>query len=157
MSNPRKRKFGADIPPEGAPSMVLDLFGVEYRVRGEMPGIRLLRIIDALEGADEEGIDVSMLISFIEDSFLAEDRERGMAALSDEKAVVPLPMLIEIVQWLVSEYTGNPTEQQSQSDTSSEKTGPTSSENPSSTGSISAVLTDTPSGQPEQHTPAEQS
>lgn len=149
----RRRKFGADLPPEGAPSMELELFDQTFKVRGEMPGLRILRIIEALEGSEEEGMDIKVLTAFISDAFLAEDRERGMAFLANDEQIVTLPMLIEVVQWLVSEYTGNPTEPQSPSDTSSAPTGPTSTENPSSPGETSAVLTDMPYGQPEPHTP----
>lgn len=153
----RKRKFGADIPPEGASPMELELFDESFKVRGEMPGLRILRIIEALEGSEEEGMDIKVLTQFISDAFLAEDRERGMAFLANDEHIVTLPLLIEIVQWLVSEYTGNPTGPQSQSDTSSDQTGPTSTENPSSPEEISAVLTDTPSGPQVQPTPVAQS
>lgn len=153
----RKRKFGADLPPEGAPSMELELYDQTFKVRGQMPGLRILRIIEALEGSEEEGMDIKVLTAFISDAFLTEDRERGMAFLENEEKIVSLPMLIEVVQWLVSEYTGNPIEPQSPSDTSSDQTGPTSTENPSSPGETSAVLTDTPSGPQVQPTPVAQS
>ena len=136
--------------------MVLEIYDREFKVRGEMPGLRILRIIDAMESSEEDGVDVGMLVSFISDAFLASDREEGMAALEDTEKIVPFTMLVEIVQWLVSEYTGNPTEQQPQSETSSETTGPSSSESAPSTGSTSAVLTESNSGPLEQPTPAEQ-
>lgn len=153
----RKRKFGSTVPHEGTSPMVLEIYDREFKVRGEMPGLRILRIIDAMESSEEDGVDVGMLVSFIRDAFLASDREEGMAALEDPDKVVPFTMLIEIVQWLVGEYTGNPTEQQPQSETSSETTGLSSSESAPSTGSTSAVLTESNSGPLEQPTPAEQS
>lgn len=153
----RKRKFGAEIPPEGAAPMTLEINGQEFSVRGEMSGLRILRIIEALEGTDEEGMDVRVLTSFISDAFLAQDRERGVGCLLSDEHVVTLPILIDIVQWLVSEYTGNPTGQPEQSDDSSETTGPTSSESASSVEQTSATLTGTPSGQSEQPTPVAQS
>ena len=153
----RKKKFGSTIPHEGASPMVLEIYDREFKVRGEMPGLRILRIIDAMESSDEDGVDVGMLVSFIRDAFLAPDREEGMAALEDPDKVVPFTMLIEIVQWLVGEYTGNPTEQQPQSETTSETTGLSSSESVPSTGSTSAVLTESNSGPSVQPTPAGQS
>lgn len=153
----RKKKFGSSIPVEGASPMVMEIHGREFKVRGEMSGLRLLRMIDAMESSEEEGVDVEMLISFIRDAFLAADREAGMEALEDQDQVVPFAMLIEIVQWLVSEYTGNPTEQPSPSETSSETIGSSSSESAPSAGSTSAVLTESNSGPSEQPTPAVQS
>lgn len=154
----RKRKFGGDVPPEGAPPMTLELYDQSFQIRGEMSGLRILKVIEALDGSDEgEGMDVAVLIKFIADSFLAEDRERGVEYLTGDDPVIPLPVLIDVVQWLIGEYTGNPTGQPEQSEPSSGTTGPTSSENVSSAGQTSATLTDVPSGQSAQPTPVGQS
>lgn len=154
----RKRKFGSDIPPEGAPPMTLELYDQSFQIRGEMSGLRILKVIEALDGSDEgEGMDVSVLIKFIADSFLTEDRERGVEYLTGDDPVIPLPVLIDVVQWLIGEYTGNPTGQPEQSEPSSVTTGPTSSENVSPAGQTSATLTDVPSGQSAQPTPVGQS
>jgi hypothetical protein len=128
MSAPRKsRRFGGSGIPQGAPSMDLEIYDQVFRVRGQVAGVKLLNVMKALDsnstaGADESEIDVIM--DFLEFCFLAEDREAAMKYLAEaDDPPVDMPMLVEILQWLIGEYTGNPTEQPAGSEDGSSNAG----------------------------------
>jgi hypothetical protein len=145
-SNVRKAKvFGAGIP-QGVPSMDLTIYGSTFKVRGAMSGVRILRIMNALDGAQREGEEstADAIIGFLSDSFLTEDRAAGMDFLENAEPPIALPILTEIVQWLVEQYTGNPTEPAEPSETSSSPAGSGSTGTVSSTTEpTSGTLTDT--------------
>ena len=152
MSAPRKSKtFGGGAIPKGTPSMDLNIYDQTFKVRGSMSGIRILRIMSALDGEQKEGEDstTDAIIGFLSDAFLTEDRARGMDFLEHADPPVDLPLLTEIIQWLVEQYTGNPTEQPEPSAITSNPSGSTSSESvsPPVPAPTSAILTDTNYGQ----------
>lgn len=151
----KSKNFGGSIPPAGLASMDLQIFGETFKVRGAMSGIRLIRVMSALDGAHADDLDgaaaTEVILQFLSDAFLAEDRERGMKFMEESDPPVTFRMLVEIIQWLVEEYTGNPTEPQQQSDNGSESAGSGSTVNASSLDATSASLTDTSSSQSVPH------
>lgn len=150
----KTKNFGGSIVPAGISSMDLNIYDQTFKVRGTMAGIRLIKVMSALDGnADEvDGAAATQtIVQFLSDAFLTEDRERAMDFLENSEPPVPFSMLVEIIQWLVEEYTGNPTERQEQSENTSETGGSGSTANASSQDATSATLTDTSSSQSEPH------
>lgn len=145
----KSKNFGGGVIPAGVPSMDLNIYDRTFQVRGSMSGIRLLRVMNALDGDQKEGEDstTEAILKFLSDAFLAENRTEAMDFLEEAEPPVGLPLLTEIIQWLVEQYTGNPTVPPTPSEVTSNPSGSTSSESAPSTEPTSAVLTDTSSGQ----------
>lgn len=150
----KSKNFGGSIVPAGTPSMDLEIYGTVFKVRGSMAGVRLIKVMSALDGNadDVDGAAATQtIVKFLSEAFLTEDRDRAMDFLENSDPPVPFTMLVEIIQWLVEEYTGNPTEPQGQSENTSATDGFGSTENASSPGATSATLTDTSSSPSEPH------
>jgi len=153
MSARKSKSFGGGTVPVGAPPIDLNIYDQTFQVRGAMSGVRLLKIMRALDGAQKENEEstTEAVLKFITDAFLIEDRERGLDFLENAEPPVEFPLLMEIIQWLVEQYVGNPTEPVEQSQPTSTSTGTSSSESASSTELTSAVLTDTSSSPSHPH------
>jgi hypothetical protein len=167
MSIRKSRKFGAGIP-QGIPSMDLEIFDETFKVRGQVSGVKLLNVMKALENSsakakaaqdgnaaeddDDSMSEIDVVLDFLEFAFLVEDRERAMKFLEEQEAPpVDMPMLMEIFQWLIGEYTGNPTEPPTESEPGSQSDGIGSSETAEPTAApTSEPSTPTNSGQSAQ-------
>lgn len=144
----KSKTFGSSIPSQGIPSMDLNVHDQTFKVRGAMSGLKLLKVMGALDGDIEDANGASameVIMSFLQDAFLTEDRERAMTYFADSDPPVTFRMLVDIIQWLVEQYTGNPTEQQGESEDGSKTNGSGSSVNAPSQDATSAILTDTSS------------
>lgn len=144
MSARKSKSFGSGMPV-GVPHMELNIHDQTFKVRGAMSGIRLLHVMSAMEGDPGEGENqksnaiTETLLQFISDSFLTEDRARGVDYLENSDPPVELPTLIEIIQWLVEEYTANPTQQPTPSTDGSAVSGSGSSGNAPSAAAVTYV------------------
>lgn len=145
-SNGRIRKsFGTKLPST-SPGLELELNTEVFKVRSKMSGLALLRVIKGMDG-DDEGAAAEVMFEFLEKTFLKEDRERGMDYLENSDPPIDIAELQKIIQWLIGEYTGNPTGPSSSSTDGSVTTGSTSTDEPSATASISEISTPTTSPQ----------
>ena len=132
MTVRKAKQFGAGVPV-GLPHMELNIYDQSFKVRGKMSGIRLLHVMSAMDGnAESEQSITRVIIQFLSDALLTEDRARGLDYLENSDPPIDLPMLIEIIQWLVEQYTANPTQLPEQSDSGSSTGGSGSTVNPSS-------------------------
>lgn len=150
----KNKRFGGSAIPVGVPPIELNIYEQTFSVRGAMSGVRLLKIMRALDGNQREGDEstTDAVLGFLSDAFLVADRERGMDFLENSDPPVEFPLLMEIVQWLVEQYVGNPTGQPAQSGDTSTSTGISSSESASSPQvQTSAILTDTSSSPSHPH------
>lgn len=147
----KSKNFGGSTPPQGVPSIDVNIYHETFKVRGAMSGLRLLKVMKAIDGQggdDESGVGATeVILKFLSDAFLEEDRERAMKFLDEyDEPPIGLTLLTEIIQWLVEQYTGNPTEQPENSEPTSEVAGSGSTATASSPAApTSAVLTDTSS------------
>ncbi|QDK02632.1 tail assembly chaperone [Gordonia phage Phendrix] len=98
-----RRKFGSNIPlpVEG---LELELNDQVFKVRGEMSGARLLKVVADMDG-DNEAASARAMLEFLESSFLLEDRERGMDYLYNSDPPIGFDTLQEIIEWLIESYT----------------------------------------------------
>lgn len=155
VSAARKSKsFGSGVPV-GVPYMELNVNDASFKVRGAMSGIRLLHVITALEGDMGDDMNGSAmtetLLKFLGDAFLIEDRERGLDYLENSDPPVELTTIIDIIRWLVEEYTANPTQPPESSPNGSTPSGLGSPENAPSTAAVTYVSsTENSSGQSAQ-------
>lgn len=151
----KTRQFG-EYKPVGVPSMEMTIYDQTFKVRGSMSGIRILNMVQIMDGDSDEFDAPAAMKQFLSDSFLVEDRERGMAFLedSDPHPPVTLAMLQDVIKWLIEEYTGNPTQPSETSASEQPQDGPGNSDTSSSPlDSISGPLTESPSSphlQPQQ-------
>lgn len=144
----KSKKFGTTVPLAERAYIELEIHDQKFAMKGGMSGLALLGIMSALDG-DVESLQGSSVAdtfrTFLSEAFLEEDRERGMNYLINSDPPVTFPVLLEIIQWLVEEYTGNPTAQAEQSSATSENTGAGSSGLHSVPDATSATLTESPS------------
>jgi hypothetical protein len=99
------KAFGKRTAPRRGPIPFL-LHDQEFHVKGHMAGLRVLNLFSAMDSLNERDSAVEMRM-FIEKALTDEDRERGMAYLTDSEPPLELSDLIEIISWLVSVYSGN--------------------------------------------------
>lgn len=132
----KKSKAFGEYRPVGFPSMELAIYDQTFKVRGMMAAVRLFDVIQVMEGMSDESEGegaAKTMMNFLSDAFLTEDRERGMEFLRNSEVPVTMVMLIDIIQWLIEEYTGNPTESsESSSENGSSSDGSGNTESASS-------------------------
>lgn len=132
MSVRKAKQFGSGVPV-GLPHMELNIYDQTFKVRGKMSGVRLLHVMSAMDGNTESEVSITKVImKFLSDALLTEDRARGLDYLENSDPPIDLPMLIEIIQWLVEQYTANPTQQPEPSGNGSTPAGLGSTESASS-------------------------
>lgn len=150
MSVRKTKQFGAGVPV-GLPHMELHVYDQTFKVRGKMSGIRLLHVMSAMDGNTESEASITrVIIQFLSDALLTEDRARGLDYLENSDPPIDLPMLIEIIQWLVEQYTANPTQPSEPSDNGSAAVGPGSMGNASSADVTYVPSTENSSSQSDQ-------
>ncbi|QGF20274.1 hypothetical protein SEA_SIXAMA_95 [Gordonia phage Sixama] len=135
----KKISFGSRTPQPIA-GLDMELNDQVFKVRPKMSGIALLRVISSMEGEDE-GAAANAMIDFISSAFLKEDRERGMEYLEFGEPAIELEELKDIVQALITQYTGNFTDPSQSSTSGSADDGSITTAEPYETVSTSQTLT----------------
>lgn len=123
----RFKKFtgGRDIS-EFEP-LEFELNGVEFRAKPAIQGAVLLAFVrDA--SSDDGGDSAGALYNFLESALTAEEYVRFQEVLNDDKIIIDIEVIGEIVSWLVSEYSERPTEQPEDSLIGRQTSGTTSTE-----------------------------
>lgn len=110
-ANKRFRSFSASPELEGkgagskAEPLGFELNGESFEVFPECPGVVLLEFVDKADG----GGAAASLLKFIQSVMEPEEYERLDGVLKDPKNIVPLDTIVDIVKFLVEEYSGRPT------------------------------------------------
>lgn len=121
----RFKKFtgGRDIS-EFEP-LEFELNGVVFRAKPAIQGAVLLAFVR--DASSEDGGDsAGALYNFLESALEAKEYERFDALLNDDKIIIDIEVIGEIVSWLVSEYSDRPTEQPEDSLNGRQTSGTTS-------------------------------
>lgn len=121
----RFKKFtgGRDIS-EFEP-LEFELNGVVFRAKPAIQGAVLLAFVrDA--SSDDGGDSAAALYNFLESALEAKEYERFNALLNDDKIIIDIEVIGEIVSWLVSEYSERPTVQPEDSLNGQQTSGTTS-------------------------------
>ncbi len=118
----RHKDFGA--PASTDEPITFTLYGETFRCAPSIQGRTLLQFISM--SGDDESPDkgASAVLQFFDSALVKADRERFVAMTSSEDTVVPLETLASIMEWLVEQYSGRPTEPPSPSEPGELITGP---------------------------------
>jgi hypothetical protein len=118
----RHKDFGA--PANMDEPITFTLYGETFRCAPSIQGRTLLQFISM--SGDDESPDkgASAVLQFFDSALVKADRERFVELTSSEDTVVPLETLASIMEWLVEQYSGRPTEPPSPSEPGELITGP---------------------------------
>lgn len=127
----RHKDFGTVgvFRPEELEEISFTLLGETYRCRPILPGSTLVRIIEATDG----GNGVAVINDLFREALDPADADRFFEVLEGTEYVVSIETLIEILQWLVEQYSQRPTKRPSSSEDGPSTTGLTSEDGTSST------------------------
>ena len=117
----RHRDFGA--PASQDEPVTFMLYDQTFRCVPALQGRTLLDFIAT--SAEEDGAaSAKAVLEFFDVALVAADLERFTALTSAQDTVVPLDTLASIMEWLVEQYAGRPTEPPSPSESGDMITGP---------------------------------
>jgi hypothetical protein len=117
----RHRDFGA--PASQDEPVTFTIYGQTFRCVPSLQGRTLLDFIAT--SANEDGAaSAGAVLKFFDVAITAADRDRFTELTTSEDTVVPLETLASIMEWLVEQYAGRPTEPSSPSEPGDMITGP---------------------------------
>lgn len=117
----RHKDFGA--PASTDEPITFTLYGQTFKCVPSLQGRTLLQFIS--DSGDNESPDkgANAVLEFFNKALNKTDRERFVELTTDEDTVVPLETLASIMEWLVEQYSGRPTELPSPSESGESTTG----------------------------------
>lgn len=125
------RDFDKEINTEPREDPIhFKLFGVKWECADDVNGKRLLDNA-ALLDSDSVASQRDGVIAVFEDTVVDDQIEELLDRLNDPKTRIQLSVLVEIVSWLVDQYTERPTVQPANSTNGRSNRGPTSGAKPS--------------------------
>jgi hypothetical protein len=125
------RDFDKEISTEPREEAVwFKLFGTKWNCADDVNGKRLLDNA-ALLDSDSVGEQRDGVLAIFEDTIVEDEAEDFFDRLNDPKTKIPLTTLVEIVGWLVDQYTDRPTVPPANSTTGRSNRGRTSGAKPS--------------------------
>ena len=128
----RHKSFGSPVLNSDEP-LTFDLYDTTYRCKPAMQGRLLIEFI-ARSSANDPAAGAQAVLDFFDSAIIESDLQHFKDVLSSEDKIVPMDTLTEIMDWMIEEYTGRPTQQPSDSESGLPTTGPTSEDAPSFTG-----------------------
>ena len=123
----RHKDFGA--PASSDEPITFTLYGEVFKCQPAIQGRYLLEFISKA-GSDDPEESAGAVLGFLQHALSPADRERFDALCSSDETVVPLETLASIMEWMVEQYSGRPTEPSSPSGPGDTITGPTSTDEP---------------------------
>jgi hypothetical protein len=112
-ATPKKRHKSFNvIDIDTAEPLTFDIGGEEFSCYPEVQGKTILDVMRNAAEGDEDTRGVLMAISvldFFKKVMPPEEYERFNKLMEDEKRIVPMDTLSEIMSWLIEEYTDRPT------------------------------------------------
>ena len=117
----RHRDFGS--PASQDEPITFTIYGQTFRCVPAIQGRTLLDFI-AMSADDNGAASAGAVLQFFNVALVSADRERFTALTSADDTVVPLETLASIMEWLVEQYAGRPTEPSSPSEPGDMITGP---------------------------------
>jgi hypothetical protein len=103
----RHKDFGA--PASNDEPITFTLYGETFRCAASIQGRTLLKFISVSSG-DNPDEGATAILDFFDSALVKADRERFTELTTDDETVVPLETLASIMEWLVEQYSGRPTE-----------------------------------------------
>lgn len=131
----RHKDFGA--PASTDEPITFTLFGQTFRCKPSLQGRKLMEFIAMSADEDNPAQGAKAILAFLDSALVAEDRERFTQVTESDDTVVPLETLAAIMEWLVEQYSGRPTQPPSPSEPGPMITGPMPTATPSFPESVS--------------------
>lgn len=119
----KNKDFGSPVPSSDEP-ITFQLYGETFRCVPAMQGFAMVKFMVDASAEEDVGANASAIIDILNYALVASDRERFTAMAESEDRIIPLDTLTEIMDWLVEQYTGRPTQQPVSSPDGGEITGP---------------------------------
>jgi hypothetical protein len=118
---PRFKNFGT--PASSDEPIVFELYEQSFRCR---PAIQGRMLIDLVSQADQENMAKAALaiLAFMDRVLVEESRVRFKEMTDSDDYIVDMQTLSDVMEWLIEQYAGRPTEGSSDSSAGSETTGP---------------------------------
>lgn len=116
----RHKDFGA--PASNDEPVTFTLYGETFRCAPSIQGRTLLKFISVSSGENADQ-SATAVLDFFDSALVKADRARFVELTSDDDTVVPLETLASIMEWLVEQYSGRPTEPPSPSESGELTTG----------------------------------
>ena len=126
----RHKSFGSPVLQSDEP-LTFDLYDQQFRCQPALQGRVLIEFI-AKSASGDPAAGAQAVLDFFDTAVIPADRERFKTMLESEEYIVPMDTLTQIMDWMVEEYTGRPTEQPSPSESGQPTTGPSFAGVPSS-------------------------
>lgn len=102
----RAKSFGLRGPVQDFEAMEMTVNDQVFHVLPTLSGVKLLNLIRAMDGSDEDTNSATAMLSFIESAVVPADRERCMKYLLEGEPPVELTTITEMITWLIEEYSG---------------------------------------------------
>lgn len=103
---PRHRSFHSKRDENLAP-LTFDLEEQNFEARPAIPGAVLLELV--AHASDEGAESAGAIVGFFEKALVAESYERFNVLVNDPDVIISIETLVEILSWLIEEYTSRPT------------------------------------------------
>ena len=116
--------FGSPVTSSDEP-ITFRLYDQTFRCTSVLQGYALIKFISGASDPENTAKSADAVLEFFNHALLKEDRERFHAMAESEDYIIPLDTLTKIMDWLVEQYTGRPTQQPESLPSGEEITGPT--------------------------------
>ena len=127
---PRFKDFGSPIVSSDEP-ITFQLYGKTFRCQPAMQGRQLIEFI-AQSSVEDPSSSARAVLQFFDNAIVEADHDQFNEMTHSSETVVPMETLTEVMDWLVEQYTGRPTEPPSPSPVGDTTTGTTFAGVPSS-------------------------
>lgn len=131
----RHKDFGS--PASSDEPITFNLYGQTFRCKAALQGRTLMEFIALSADEDNPASGAKAILQFFDTALVNEDRERFAQMTTSDDHVVPLETLGSIMEWLVEQYAGRPTQPPSPSEPGPMITGPMPTATPSFPESVS--------------------
>lgn len=127
----RHKDFGSPFAASSDEPITFTLYGETIRCKSAMQGRSLIDFI-AQSSQDDPSSAARAVLSFFDQAVVEEDHDTFNRITTGTETIVPMDTLSEIMDWLVEQYTGRPTEPPTPSPSGDTSTGTTFAGVPSS-------------------------
>lgn len=119
---PKFKDFGSPLANSDEP-VTFSLYGETFRCKPSMQGRLLIQFI-AESSQDDPSAGARAVLKFFDQAIVEADHEKFNEMTESADTIVPMETLTSIMDWLVEQYTGRPTQPPTPSEPGDLITGP---------------------------------
>lgn len=119
----RFKDFGSPVASSDEP-ITFRLYDEVFRCSPVLQGYTLIKFISQASDPEDAGSSAGAVLDFFDHALYKEDRQKFKAMAESEDYIIPLETLTEIMDWLVEQYAGRPTQLSTPSEPGGVITGP---------------------------------